>query len=78
MPKIIGDLKLYDVEELSELLDIQDRTIRQILREGKLKGRKLARKWYVSEESLREYFSQAEPDPGDEEEEQEEKIQEGS
>jgi len=31
------------------------------MREGSLKARKMARKWYVSEESLKEYFSQAQP-----------------
>jgi excisionase family DNA binding protein len=63
MPKTIGDLKLYEVEELSELLDIQETTIRKYLREGKLKGRKLARRWYVSEESLAEYFREDETEP---------------
>ena len=58
--KKIGDLVLYDVEELSKLLNVQEKTIRAILRDGKLKGRKLARKWYVTEESLKDYFSQAE------------------
>lgn len=60
MPIQVGDLKLYDVEELSEMLHIQERTIRKLLREGSLKARKLARKWYVSEDSLKEYFNQAE------------------
>jgi len=60
MPIEVGNLKLYDVKELSELLHIQDKTVRKLLREGTLKARKLARKWYVSEDSLREYFQQAE------------------
>lgn len=60
MPIQVGDLKLYDVEELSEMLHIQERTVRKILRDGTLKARKLARKWYVSEDSLKEYFKQAE------------------
>ncbi len=62
MPKNIGALKLYSVEELSEMLDIQETTIRKYLREGKLKGKKLARRWYVSEESLTEYFRADEPE----------------
>lgn len=61
MTKQIGDLKLYDVEELAELLDVQPKTIRAYLQEGKLKGRKIARKWYIPEQSLKEYFSQPEP-----------------
>lgn len=65
----IGTLELYDVEELARLLNVQEKTIRAYLREGRLKGRKMARKWYITEESLREYFSQAEPDPGEDEEE---------
>jgi excisionase family DNA binding protein len=60
MPKKLGDLTLYSVEELSKILDIQETTIRKYLREGKLKGRKLARKWYVTEESLTEYFRETE------------------
>lgn len=62
MPKKIGQLTLYGVDELSELLDIQETTIRKYLRDGKLKGKKLARRWYVSEESLQDYFRQSEPD----------------
>ena len=60
MPIEVGDLKLYDVQELAETLHIQERTIRKLMREGTIKARKMARKWYVSEESLKEYFSQAE------------------
>lgn len=68
MPKTIGDMVLYDVEELAKLLDVQERTIRAYLKDGKLKGRKMARRWYVTEESLKAYFEQPEPEPEDEEE----------
>ena len=56
MVRQIGALKLYDVEELSELLGIHERTIRKLLSTGVLKGRKLAKRWYVSEENLIAYF----------------------
>lgn len=52
----VGDMKLYDVEELAEMLDVGLPTIRRYLRQGKLKGKKLAKRWYVSEESLKDYF----------------------
>ncbi len=52
----VGDMKLYDVEELAEMLNVGLPTIRRYLREGKLKGKKLAKRWYVSEENLKEYF----------------------
>ena len=63
MVKKIGDLVLYDVRDLSELLGVQEKTIRAILRDGKLKGRKMARRWYVTEESLREYFQESDVKP---------------
>ena len=62
MPKKIGQITLYAVDELSEILDIQETTIRKYLREGRLRGRKLAARWYVSEESLADYFRQEEPE----------------
>ena len=57
----LGDMTLYDVEELSEMLGVGIPTIRKYLREGKLKGTKPAKRWYVSEEALKEYF-QPEPE----------------
>lgn len=60
MPKKIGDLTLYSVDDLHEMLGISKLTIRSYLREGKLKGRKLGVQWYITEESIRAYFE--EPD----------------
>ena len=60
MPIQVGELKLYSIEELSELLDIQPVTVRKYCRLGRIKARNLAKKWYVSEDSLTEYFSQGE------------------
>jgi excisionase family DNA binding protein len=51
----VGDMKLYDVEELAEMLDVGLPTIRRYLRQGRLKGKKLAKRWYVSEENLKDY-----------------------
>jgi len=52
----VGDMKLYDVEEVAEILSVGEPTIRRYLRQGKLKGKKLAKRWYVSEEALKDYF----------------------
>ena len=52
----VGDMKLYDVGELAEILGVGLPTIRKYLREGRLKGTKPAKRWYVSEEALKEYF----------------------
>lgn len=52
----VGDMKLYDVEEVAEMLSVGEPTIRRYLRQGKLKGKKLAKRWYVSEDNLKDYF----------------------
>jgi len=62
----VGDMKLYEVEELAEILGVGLPTIRKYLREGKLKGTKPAKRWYVSEEALKDYF-QPEPEVLEEE-----------
>jgi len=56
MPRHIGALTLYSVEDLHEQLGLSKVTIRAYLRQGKIRGRKLGVKWYVTEEALREYF----------------------
>jgi len=58
MPKQIGSLILYSVDDLHEQLGLSKMTIRAYLREGKIRARKLGVKWYVTEEALREYFSE--------------------
>lgn len=57
MAKQVGDLKLYDLRELAEMLGTTEDTLRHYLREGKLAGQKIGVKWYVSEDGLREYFT---------------------
>jgi len=64
----VGDMKLYDVEEVAEMLSVGEPTIRRYLRQGRLKGKKLAKRWYVSEESLKDYFLQPEASPVQQEE----------
>jgi len=52
----LGDLTFFDVMELSKKFSINPVTVRSYMRSGKLKGRKIGRKWYLSEEALRDYF----------------------
>ncbi|MEX0890362.1 MAG: helix-turn-helix domain-containing protein [Balneolaceae bacterium] len=58
MPRKIGDLTLYSVDDLHEKLGISKMTLRAYLREGKLKGRKMGVKWFVTEEAIRSYFEE--------------------
>lgn len=71
MPRHIGSLTLYDVEELAGLLQVHEVTIRKLLKAGKLPGRKLAKRWYVSEDALKAYFQEPEPLDGLEDDEEE-------
>lgn len=52
----IGSLKLYDVRDLAELLQVHEKTVRKLLRTGDLKGKKLAKKWFVAENEIQTYF----------------------
>ena len=63
MPKEIGSLTLYSVDDLHEMLGISKLTLRAYLRDGKLRGRKLGVSWYVTEDAIREYFESPHPDP---------------
>jgi len=58
MPKKIGNLTLYSVDDLHEMLGVSKLTLRSYLREGRLKGRKLGVSWYVTEEALHRYFDE--------------------
>lgn len=57
MARQIGTLTLYSVDDLHAQLGLSKMTIRAYLREGKIRGRKLGVKWYVTEEALRDYFA---------------------
>ncbi|MBA7491698.1 hypothetical protein ES702_02246 [subsurface metagenome] len=46
----------YNVYELVEILKVSSFTIREYLKAGKLKGRKIAKQWLVSEKELNEFL----------------------
>lgn len=66
MVKKVGDMELYTVKELAELLDFQETTIRKMLREETIKGKKLGKKWFITDKAIQDYFL----DNDNEEEEQ--------
>jgi excisionase family DNA binding protein len=57
MPIRLENLILYSILELSEKLGVTATTIRAYLKAGKLRGQKMGAQWYVSEDSLREFFN---------------------
>jgi len=52
----IGKKKFYLVDDLVKILPITSLTIREYLRKGKIKGRKIGRLWYVSEGNLEAFL----------------------
>lgn len=58
MPKKIGELVLYSIDDLHEMLGISKMTLRSYLRDGRIRGRKLGVSWYVTEDAIREYFEE--------------------
>ncbi len=56
MPLQVKNVILYNVKDLADVLGIAEGTVRKYFREGKIKGRKLARSWYVTEENLKQYL----------------------
>jgi excisionase family DNA binding protein len=64
MPKNIAGLNLYNLKEISKKLDVTTSTLRAYIRQGKIKARKVAGKWLVSDEALRQYFNRRESGNG--------------
>lgn len=58
MPKKIGNITLYSIDDLHEMLGISKMTLRTYLREGRIRGRKLGVSWFVTEAAIREYFDE--------------------
>lgn len=51
------DEKLLTVDEVAQILRVLPKTVRSLLKEGKLPGFKVGRVWRIPEKSLRAYIS---------------------
>ena len=65
MPKQIGNLTLYSIDDLHQQLGVSKMTLRAYLREGRIRGRKLGVSWFVTEEAIREYFEGPQQQPSE-------------
>lgn len=52
------DLELYTIEELTELLQVTQRTIYNWIKSGKLKAFKIGRGWRVKREDLDAFLNE--------------------
>lgn len=51
------ELKIYTLEEISEMLNVTRRTLYTYIKEGKLKAVKVAGVWRVTEKNLKSYLN---------------------
>lgn len=55
-PIRLAGLTLYKLQEVSTETGVSTKTLRKYLQEGDLKGRKVGGLWWVTGESLKEFF----------------------
>lgn len=55
-PKEVDLNKLYTVNETARLLDVSEQTIRKHLREKRLTGRKIGRRWLIRGSMIRKFM----------------------
>ncbi len=63
MPIRLEGITLYTVKDIEELLGVGNSTVRRYISQGRLKGRKMARRWYIPAENLLDYFRQSDQEP---------------
>ncbi|MBA7487294.1 hypothetical protein ES707_22857 [subsurface metagenome] len=56
LPIKFDDKKLYSIRELAKILPVTPLTIRKYIREGKIKGHKIGKNWYVIKEDLEAFL----------------------
>ena len=57
MPIQVEDITVYNVKEVSELLGITQVTIREYIRQGRLRAKKIAGEWRITGDALRDFLS---------------------
>ena len=53
----ISGQTLYSVSELSQKLNVTAVTIRNYIKQGKLRGQKAMGRWFISEQDMEEFFN---------------------
>ena len=58
MPTKIGDTTLYSVPEASQKLNVSAVSVRNYIRQGHLKGKKLTGRWFITEGELKKFINE--------------------
>ena len=53
--KEIENLKLYNLQEVAEILGIHYQTVRKLIQNGELKAKKIGKGYIVTSENLKQY-----------------------
>lgn len=60
---VIGTKAIFDLTEVSAKFDVTPKTLRKYINEGRLAGRKVGQKWFVSEEGISDFLRKIESKP---------------
>ena len=52
---VIENLKLYDIDDVSEICGCSTRTLRRDMNAGRLEGYYIGRAWYFTDKAIEEY-----------------------
>lgn len=59
MPKQIGDLVFYTIDEISKETGITTLTLRKYAKEGRIRAKKQAGRYFITQEAIRDFFEGA-------------------
>ena len=54
--------KVYTIEQVAEILQVNPRTVNRLLERGELKGRRVGRLWRIPQEALDAYLRGGRPE----------------
>ena len=60
---IIGRKVIFDVAEISAKFSLTAKTLRKYVNQGRLAGRKVGQKWFISEQGISDFFRKPQPKP---------------
>lgn len=52
----MADVKVFTLDDIAELLKVNKKILYNHIKDGKLKGSKVADKWVVTEEQFKDYI----------------------
>lgn len=56
MPKQLGEITLFSLQEISKEMDISVQTLRRYIKDGKLIAQKVGNNYFVTEENLKKFL----------------------